>query len=35
VENFTVTAGQTLPLQLIRVNSTNTTATLMVALYED
>jgi|TARA_R110000824_G_scaffold392648_1_gene591176 hypothetical protein len=35
VENFTVTAGQTLPLHLIRVNSTNTTASLMVALYED
>jgi|TARA_R110000765_G_scaffold62295_6_gene120925 hypothetical protein len=35
VENFTVTAGQTLPLRLIRVNSTNTTASLMVALYED
>jgi hypothetical protein len=35
VENFTVTAGQTLPLQLIRVNDTNTTASLMVALYED
>jgi hypothetical protein len=35
VENFTVTAGQTLPLQLIRVNDTNTTASLMVALYAD
>lgn len=35
VENFTVTAGQTLPLHLIRVNNTNTTASLMVALYED
>ena len=32
--NFTVTAGQTLPLTLIRVNSTSTTATLMAALYE-
>ena len=32
--NFTVTAGQTLPLTTIRVNSTSTTASLMVALYE-
>ena len=32
--NFTVTGGQTLPLTTIRVNSTSTTATLMVALYE-
>lgn len=31
--NFTAVAGQVLPLRLKRVNSTNTTATLMVALY--
>jgi hypothetical protein len=31
--NFTVTAGQTLPLRAKRVNSTSTTATLMQALY--
>jgi len=31
--NFTVTAGQVLPVKCIRVNSTSTTATLMVALY--
>lgn len=31
--NFTATAGQILPIQTIRVNSTTTTATLMVALY--
>lgn len=31
--NFTVTAGQLLPLKCIRVNSTSTTASLMVALY--
>ena len=31
--SFTVTAGQVLPLKCIRVNSTSTTATLMVALY--
>ncbi len=30
---FTCVAGQILPLKLIRVNSTTTTATLMVALY--
>lgn len=32
--NFTVTAGTTLPLKCIRVNSTSTTATLMNALYQ-
>ncbi len=31
--NFTCAAGALLPIQAIRVNSTNTTATLMVALY--
>jgi hypothetical protein len=31
---FTATAGQTLPIQAKRVNSTSTTATLMVALYQ-
>lgn len=31
--SFTAIAGQILPLKCIRVNSTNTTATLMVALY--
>ncbi len=31
--NFTCVAGQILPLKTIRVNSTTTTATLMVALY--
>lgn len=31
---FTCVAGQILPLKLIRVNSTTTTATLMVALYQ-
>ena len=31
--NFTCVAGQVLPVRLKRVNSTNTTATLMVALY--
>jgi hypothetical protein len=30
---FTCTAGSLLPIQAIRVNSTDTTATLMVALY--
>lgn len=30
---FTAIAGQILPLKCIRVNSTTTTATLMVALY--
>lgn len=32
--NFTAVAGEILPLQTIRVNSTTTTATLMVALYQ-
>jgi hypothetical protein len=32
--NFTAVAGEILPLKCIRVNSTTTTATLMVALYE-
>lgn len=31
--NFTAIAGEILPLKTIRVNSTTTTATLMVALY--
>lgn len=31
--NFTAVAGQILPVKAIRVNATNTTATLMVALY--
>lgn len=31
--NFTSVAGEILPLKTIRVNSTTTTATLMVALY--
>jgi len=31
--NFTAVAGELLPLKTIRVNSTTTTATLMVALY--
>jgi diaminohydroxyphosphoribosylaminopyrimidine deaminase/5-amino-6-(5-phosphoribosylamino)uracil reductase len=32
--NFTAVAGQVLDLKCIRVNSTTTTATLMVALYQ-
>ena len=32
--NFTAVAGQILPLRAKRVNSTTTTATLMVALYQ-
>ena len=32
--SFTCVAGQVLPLAAKRVNSTNTTATLMVALYQ-
>jgi len=32
---FTVTAGTMLDLKCIRVNSTNTTATLMNAMYQD
>lgn len=31
--NFTAAVGEILPLKTIRVNSTTTTATLMVALY--
>lgn len=31
--NFTAVAGEILPIRIKRVNSTNTTATLMVALY--
>lgn len=31
---FTAVAGEILPLKTIRVNSTTTTATLMVALYQ-
>lgn len=34
VVNFTCVAGQILPLKLRRVNATNTTATLMVALHQ-
>lgn len=33
VQNFTVTAGQQLKVRAKRVNSTNTTATLIKALY--
>jgi len=33
VLNFTAVAGEILPVQAIRVNSANTTATLMNALY--
>lgn len=33
VVNFTCVAGEILPIKARRVNSTNTTATLMVALY--
>jgi hypothetical protein len=32
--NFTAVAGEILPIRTIRVNSTTTTATLMVALYQ-
>lgn len=32
--NFTATAGATLPIRVKRINSTTTTATLMVALYQ-
>lgn len=32
--NFTCVAGEILPLRAIRVNSTTTTATLMLALYQ-
>jgi hypothetical protein len=31
--NFTAVAGEIIPIRIKRVNSTNTTATLMVALY--
>lgn len=31
---FTAVAGQTIPVRSIRVNSTTTTATLMLALYQ-
>lgn len=34
VVNFTCLAGSILPVRAKRVNSTNTTATLMVALYQ-
>lgn len=34
VVNFTCTAGQILPIRIKRVNTTGTTATLMVALYQ-
>lgn len=33
VVNFTAVAGEILPIRIKRVNSTTTTATLMVALY--
>jgi len=33
VVNFTCVAGEVLPVRARRVNATNTTATLMVALY--
>lgn len=33
-DQFTCVAGEILPLKTIRVNSTTTTATLMVALYQ-
>lgn len=33
INAFTCVAGQTLPVKAIRVNSTDTTATLMIALY--
>lgn len=32
--SFTVTAGTLLPLKTIRINSTNTTASLLLALYQ-
>jgi hypothetical protein len=32
-QQFTCIAGQILPVAAVRVNSTNTTATLMIALY--
>jgi hypothetical protein len=32
-QQFTCVAGQTLPVKVKRVNSTTTTATLMIALY--
>lgn len=35
VLNFTVIAGQILPVRMVRVNSTNTTATLLNALFND
>lgn len=35
VHNFTVVAGEILPFRLVRVNNTNTTATLMVACYHN
>jgi hypothetical protein len=34
VGNFTCVAGELLPLRAIRVNSTTTSATLMLALYQ-
>jgi hypothetical protein len=34
VVNFTAVAGEIIPIAVKRVNSTNTTATLMVALYQ-
>jgi hypothetical protein len=33
VQNFTAVAGEVIPIRGKRVNSTNTTATLLVALY--
>jgi hypothetical protein len=35
VVNFTVPAGTLLPIKVKRVNLTNTTATLLVALYQN
>jgi hypothetical protein len=35
VVNFTCIAGTVLPLKVRRINATNTTATLLVALYQN
>lgn len=35
IANFTAVAGATLPLKVRRINSTNTTATLLNALYQN
>ena len=34
VVNFTAVAGAVIPIGIVRVNSTNTTATLMVGLFQ-